>query len=139
VVAAYHVVLIKATSRLEQQVIEAEFRASKNFDAHASTLLEANRATAHVTRRRVSNASLVAHSSCLFLRASPAADPRDLPQIHKVPCRYCWGINNKYQHMKTELNALMKAHEYGASGHPIETIWPRDGYVANVLPSPLRV
>lgn len=53
------------------------------------------------------------------------ADPRELVEIRKVPCRYCHGINGQYQFTQTEMDRLLKAHEYGRYGHPFEALWPR--------------
>ena len=41
------------------------------------------------------------------------ADPRELVEIWKVPCRYCWGIGGQYQFTKTEMHRLVKAHQLG--------------------------
>lgn len=53
------------------------------------------------------------------------ADPRDLVEIRRVPCRFCHGVNGQYQFTQTEMDRLLKAHEYGRYGHPLEAIWPR--------------
>ena len=53
------------------------------------------------------------------------ADPRELVEVRRVPCRYCWGINGQYQFTNTEMDRLVKAHEYGRAGHPFNTLWPR--------------
>lgn len=55
------------------------------------------------------------------------ADPRELMEIRRVPCRYCWGINNQYQFSKAEMDRQLKAHAYGMAGQPLEAIWPRAG------------
>jgi hypothetical protein len=54
-----------------------------------------------------------------------SADPRELVEIWKVPCRYCWGVGNQYQFTKAEMARLIKAHELGLSNKPLETMWPR--------------
>jgi hypothetical protein len=53
------------------------------------------------------------------------ADPRDLCEIWKVPCRFCWGINGQYQFTATEMRRRLQAHELGIEQKPIETLWPR--------------
>jgi hypothetical protein len=53
------------------------------------------------------------------------ADPRDLVQIWKLPCRFCWGLNGRYQFTKAEFDRLLKAHEYGLSDRPFDALWPR--------------
>jgi hypothetical protein len=53
------------------------------------------------------------------------ADPRDLVEIRKVPCRYCWGTNGQYQFTKTEMDRMLKAFEYGRSQRPFNALWPR--------------
>jgi phage terminase small subunit len=52
------------------------------------------------------------------------ADPRDLCEIWKVPCRFCWGIDNQYQFTKTEMRRRLQAHELGLSDKPIEALYP---------------
>ena len=54
-----------------------------------------------------------------------SADPRELVEIWKVSCRYCWGINGQYQYTKTEAHRRMQAHELGLNSKPIEVMWPR--------------
>jgi phage terminase small subunit len=53
------------------------------------------------------------------------ADPRELVEIWKVPCRYCYGQNGEYQFTKTEMHRLIKAHELGQNQKPFEALWPR--------------
>jgi hypothetical protein len=53
------------------------------------------------------------------------ADPRDLVEIRKVPCRYCWGTNGQYQFTKTEMDRMLKAYEYGRADRPFSALWPR--------------
>jgi phage terminase small subunit len=53
------------------------------------------------------------------------ADPRELVEIHKVPCRHCWGIDGQYQFTRSEMHRLLKAHELGLNGKPIAALWPR--------------
>ena len=53
------------------------------------------------------------------------ADPRELVEVRRVPCRYCWGINGQYQFTNTEMDRLVKAYEYGRAGHPYDALWPR--------------
>jgi phage terminase small subunit len=55
------------------------------------------------------------------------ADPRELISVHRVPCRYCWGINGQYQFTKTEMDRVLRAHEYGRLRHPFNALWPRSG------------
>ncbi|MBO0739540.1 MAG: terminase small subunit [Alphaproteobacteria bacterium] len=55
------------------------------------------------------------------------ADPRELVEIRRVPCRYCHGTNGQYQFTKTEMDRLLKAYEYGLSDRPLEALWPRGG------------
>jgi phage terminase small subunit len=52
------------------------------------------------------------------------ADPRDLIEIYRIPCRYCWGINGQYQFTTGELDKLEKAYQYGVSNKPYEALWP---------------
>jgi hypothetical protein len=53
-----------------------------------------------------------------------SADPRELVELRRVPCRYCWGADARYQFTKTEADRLLRAHEYGVQGHPLEALWP---------------
>jgi phage terminase small subunit len=53
------------------------------------------------------------------------ADARELIEIHRVPCRYCWGVNGQYQWTKTEMDRLVKAYEYGVAKNPFDALWPR--------------
>jgi phage terminase small subunit len=53
------------------------------------------------------------------------ADPRELVEIWKVPCRYCWGVSGEYQFTKIETLRLLKAHELGVNKKPLEALWPR--------------
>jgi hypothetical protein len=53
------------------------------------------------------------------------ADPRELVEVRRVPCRYCWGINGQYQFTNTEMDRIVKAYEYGRAGHPYDALWPR--------------
>ena len=53
------------------------------------------------------------------------ADPRELVEVRRVPCRYCWGSNGQYQFTNTEMGRLVKAYEYGRAGHPFDALWPR--------------
>jgi len=53
------------------------------------------------------------------------ADPRELIEIWKVPCRYCHGQGGQYQFTRTEMHRLVKAHELGLNDKPIEALWPR--------------
>jgi len=41
------------------------------------------------------------------------ADPRELVEVRRLPCRYCWGINGQYQFTNTEMDRIVKAYEYG--------------------------
>jgi hypothetical protein len=52
------------------------------------------------------------------------ADPRDLVEIWKVPCRFCWGVNGQYQFTRTEAHRRMQAHELGLAGKPLEALFP---------------
>lgn len=52
------------------------------------------------------------------------ADPGELAEVRRVPCRYCWGINGQYQFTKTEMDRLIKAYEYGSAKQPFNAIWP---------------
>jgi hypothetical protein len=53
------------------------------------------------------------------------ADARELIEVYRVPCRYCWGINGQYQWTLGELQRLSKAHKYGRSKQPYEALWPK--------------
>ena len=52
------------------------------------------------------------------------ADARELIEHWRVPCRYCHGINHQYQFTKTEMDRLLKAHEYGANNQDFSALWP---------------
>jgi phage terminase small subunit len=53
------------------------------------------------------------------------ADPRNLVEIHNVPCRYCHGIEGSYQYTQTEIKRLRRAYILGQQGKPVEVLWPR--------------
>jgi phage terminase small subunit len=54
-----------------------------------------------------------------------SADPRELVEIWKVPCRYCWGVGGQYQFTRAEMLRLLKAHKLGCDDKPLEALWPR--------------
>jgi phage terminase small subunit len=56
-----------------------------------------------------------------------SADPRELTAIWKTPCRYCYGVNSKYQFTKVEMDRRIQAHQYGKDNQPFEALWPRGG------------
>lgn len=63
------------------------------------------------------------------------ADPRELAEVRRVPCRFCWGINGGYQFTKSEMDRLVRAYEYGSAKQPFTALWPtgpaeRAAYVA---------
>lgn len=52
------------------------------------------------------------------------ADPRELVEIRRVPCRFCHGTNGQYQFTRTEYDRLFKAHDYGRRELPFDAMWP---------------
>lgn len=44
----------------------------------------------------------------LYRRA--AADPSELMEVRRTCCRYCWGIDNQYQHTPAEWRELMERY-----------------------------
>lgn len=53
------------------------------------------------------------------------ADPRELVEVWKIPCRYCWGTKGRYQFSKMEQERRRVAYRLGQQEKPLEAIWPR--------------
>lgn len=45
------------------------------------------------------------------LWAIATADPRELVELHRGCCRFCWGAGNRYQYTRHELETAQQEHE----------------------------
>jgi hypothetical protein len=59
---------------------------------------------------RMERVGITADDVVVRLRAIADADPRELIELHRVCCRYCWGKGHKFQYTPRELAEAKETH-----------------------------
>jgi phage terminase small subunit len=63
-------------------------------------------------------ASITAADVRRELKLTYEADPTEISGVWRVPCRHCWGENNRFQYTEPEMYYIEQAHSYGENNWP---------------------
>jgi phage terminase small subunit len=66
-----------------------------------------------------------------------SADPRELAEHWRVPCRYCWGIDHQYQYTSIEMRVAQQEHRLQYANVEVPPLFDElggDGYTINRAP-----